>query len=47
MVVANESWLKRADLTPTKLLFYTLFWVAHFGVFALGWYEKNPSDTTL
>ncbi|CEO59781.1 Putative Cytochrome b-245 heavychain subunit beta [Penicillium brasilianum] len=44
MVATNESWLKRVDLTPTKLLFYASFWATHLGLFALGWYIQATNS---
>lgn len=38
MIASNDSWLKRADLTPSKIAFYILFWGIHIGLFAVGWY---------
>lgn len=32
------TFLKK-QMTGTKLLFNVLFWTAHWGVFALGWYD--------
>ncbi|KAJ6157894.1 hypothetical protein N7470_005486 [Penicillium chermesinum] len=43
MVATNESWLKRVGLTPAKIIFYLLFWAAHFGIFAVGWYIQASS----
>lgn len=44
MVASNDSWLKRADLTTSKIFFYLGFWGFHFGVFALGWYLQASSS---
>lgn len=38
MAAINESWLKRADLTVSKILFHLIFWGLHIGLFAVGWY---------
>lgn len=44
MVVSNETWLKRHDVTVSKVGFYVLFWIAHFGVFAAGWYAQESDQ---
>jgi NADPH oxidase len=36
----TESWFSREFLTPRRLLFNILFYGAHFGLFAYGWYSQ-------
>ncbi|CAI7583531.1 unnamed protein product [Penicillium manginii] len=43
MVAPNDYWLKKADLRPSKVIFYIGFWVFHLGIFALGWYLQASS----
>lgn len=38
MITSKDPWVKRADLTLPKILYYILFWGAHFAVFAAGWF---------
>lgn len=38
MATVQDSWLKRADLTVSKVLFHLFFWGSHIGIFAVGWY---------
>ncbi|KAJ5606548.1 Riboflavin synthase-like beta-barrel [Penicillium lagena] len=38
MAVSNDSWIRRHDLTWSKMVFYLFFWGAHFGLFGVGWY---------
>lgn len=38
MVTSKDPWVKRADLTLSKILFYILFWGAHIAIFAVGWF---------
>lgn len=38
MIKTKDLWVKRADLTLSKILFYILFWGAHVAVFAAGWF---------
>ncbi|CAI7572797.1 unnamed protein product [Penicillium glandicola] len=49
MAAAQDSWMKRADLTVSKVLFYLFFWGLHIGLFALGWYLQatNPKLAAL
>ncbi|KAJ5700733.1 hypothetical protein N7536_003746 [Penicillium majusculum] len=44
MAAVQDSWLKRADLTVSKVLFHLFFWGSHIGIFAVGWYlqASNP-----
>jgi len=36
----TESWFQREFLTPRRLVFNILFYGAHFGLFAYGWYSQ-------
>jgi NADPH oxidase len=49
MAAAKASWLQRADLTFSKVLFHLFFWGLHIGLFAVGWYalDRRPSSETL
>ncbi|KAJ5823650.1 Riboflavin synthase-like beta-barrel [Penicillium robsamsonii] len=44
MAAAQDSWLKRANVTVSGVLFHLFFWGLHIGLFALGWYLQatNP-----
>lgn len=44
MATAKDSWLKRADLTVSKIIFYILFWGVHIAIFAVGWFVVIPSE---
>jgi hypothetical protein len=41
MAAIQVSWLKKADLTVSKVLFHLIFWGLHIGIFAAGWYESE------
>lgn len=38
MATTKDSWLKRADLTVSNIIFYLLFWGVHVAIFAVGWF---------
>lgn len=43
----GESWIRREFLTPRRLVFNTLFYGLHFGLFAYGWYSQVSPVTPI